>query len=109
MTDETDERITVPRHIAADHPAFAGHFPGRPLLPGALLLADVLEALHGVPALAACLGPTPRVNAAKFLAPVAPGSDLVIAFRCAHGGVDFDVHCGATQVAKGRFDAGAAP
>ena len=32
-------------HIPTDHPAFAGHFPGQPLLPGVSLLAEVLEAV----------------------------------------------------------------
>ena len=35
--------------IAADHPAFAGHFPGRPLLPGVALLSEVLEAVLAEP------------------------------------------------------------
>lgn len=95
--------VTVRRDIAADHPAFAGHFPGRPLLPGALLLAEVLEALLAVPALAARLGPRPTLNAAKFLAPVAPGSSLAITVTGEARGLRFEVRCGEVLAASGQW------
>ncbi len=60
--------------IEADHPSFAGHFPGNPLLPGAVLLQklqDLLEqALPGRQLV--------QFNSAKFLAPIPPGSELTI-------------------------------
>ncbi|MDA7418207.1 AMP-binding protein [Xenophilus arseniciresistens] len=62
--------------VPLDHPSFAGHFPGQPLLPGALLLAQVQEAWAGVSALRARLGDAPVLAAAKFLAPVRPGARL---------------------------------
>ncbi|MDB5873450.1 MAG: hypothetical protein JWQ07_2892 [Ramlibacter sp.] len=31
--------------VAADHPSLPGHFPGRPIVPGVLLLDNVLQAL----------------------------------------------------------------
>ena len=62
--------------IAVDHPAFDGHFPARPVLPGVALLAEVLEAALGEPALAACIGIEPRLAVVKFLAPVGPGAQL---------------------------------
>ena len=42
-----DATLAIDVDIAADHPAFAGHFPGTPVLPGVLLAALVLEAVRG--------------------------------------------------------------
>lgn len=69
----------------ADHPAFAGHFPGAPIVPGVLLLDAALHALE-----AAGLPPT-GIASAKFLQPVAPAQALSLACtpgasgRCAVG------------------------
>ena len=95
----------VPLPIAPDHPAFAGHFPGQPLLPGVSLLAAVLEAVLDVPALASQIGHTPRIGAAKFLAPVRPGAQLVITLDASPRGVRFEVREGQRIVASGQFEA----
>lgn len=55
--------------IAADHPSLPGHFPGRPLVPGVLLLDRVLQAIeleHGALGLL-------RLPQVKFLQPLLPG------------------------------------
>ena len=100
---------TVAIHIAPDHPAFAGHFPGQPLLPGVLLLAEVLEAMLADPALALLVGTAPRIGAAKFLAPVRPGAHLTLQFTQAlTGGLRFEVREGERMAASGQFEAAAA-
>ena len=99
----TMHRVEI--RIAPDHPAFAGHFPGRPLLPGVALLAEVLEALLDAPALAARAGPAPRIGAVKFLAPVRPGAKLVIALTESPRGVRFEVLEGERVAASGQFEA----
>ncbi|MFT3817426.1 MAG: AMP-binding protein [Rubrivivax sp.] len=102
--------------IDADHPAFDGHFPGQPVLPGVVLLGLVLRALRRQPALTAIVGGTPVVEAVKFLAPVGPGARLRIALREDGRGVAFEVlhdghgHGGSGShraVARGRLAAGA--
>jgi 3-hydroxymyristoyl/3-hydroxydecanoyl-(acyl carrier protein) dehydratase len=54
--------------IPADHPSAAGHFPGHPIIPGALLLDSILAAI-------APGGPV-TIRGVKFLAPVAHGTEL---------------------------------
>lgn len=56
--------------ISADHPCLPGHFPGHPLVPGVVVLEQVLLAVaagHGADI--ACL----RLPQVKFLAPLYPG------------------------------------
>ena len=95
-------------HIAADHPAFAGHFPGQPLLPGVSLLAEVLEAILDDAALAAIVGNSPRIGTAKFLAPVRPGATLTVHLDASPRGVRFEVKDAERIAASGQFEAASA-
>jgi 3-hydroxyacyl-[acyl-carrier-protein] dehydratase len=59
--------------FAVDHPTAAGHFPGNPIIPGAVLLDEVLQAV-----VSAGSGGRSVIRSAKFLQPVRPGDALVI-------------------------------
>ena len=100
-----DAQVTRALEIAVDHPAFAGHFPGQPLLPGVALLAEVLEAALAEPALAAAIGPAPRLAVVKFLAPVGPGAALEIALRLERA----DGRVSASTAAAGRSPPASSP
>ena len=55
--------------IPSDHPGLPGHFPGRPIVPGVVLLDRVLDAIeqrHGA------LGAL-RLPQVKFVEPLLPG------------------------------------
>ncbi len=102
--------LQVTRVLPADHPSFAGHFPGQPLLPGVVLLAEVLEAALADATLAQRLGPQPVLASAKFLAPVSPQGgtpiELSITFELLARGAKFEIMRGGVAVARGQFNAG---
>lgn len=89
--------------LAGDLPAFDGHFPGSPVLPGAYLLALVVHELEQQPMLRARLGAALQVQQVKFLAPVGPGQALRLRFDARPQDIAFSVHHGATLVARGQF------
>ncbi len=59
--------------FASDHPTAAGHFPGNPIIPGALLLDEVVRLVAG-PAEDGAL----VIRTAKFFHPVRPGDEIVV-------------------------------
>ena len=89
--------------VARDHPAFAGHFPGRPMLPGVALVAEAMEAAAADPALLRAIGPAPRLSVAKFLHPVGPGARLEVVLSLEARSVAFEVLVGDRVAASGRF------
>lgn len=93
--------------IAPDHPAFAGHFPGAPIVPGVVLLDAavhaVLQALRpstsGSGSRTSC-----QISAAKFLSPVGPGEPLTLCYATsASGSIRFDISSGRRKVATGTL------
>ncbi len=94
-------RLTVP----ADHPAFAGHFPGNPIVPGVVLLDEALGAITAhfrVPAAGATL------QSAKFLSVVRPGEPLELEFARGEGTrVRFTVKAAGREALSAALDLGA--
>ena len=101
--------------IAANHPAFAGHFPGQPIVPGVLLLD---AALHAAAQARLTLNDTTlpepsfycQIASTKFLSPVQPGETLIISCTTtSKGPIRFDIACSGRQVATGSFVFGTMP
>src|SRR4051794_4775780 len=61
------------REFAADDPSADGHFPGNPIIPGAVLLREVVSAIS-----ASAGADWHEIRSAKFLHPVRPGDRLSI-------------------------------
>jgi 3-hydroxyacyl-[acyl-carrier-protein] dehydratase len=82
--------------VPVDDPAFAGHFPGRPILPGVVLLDRLL----------ACVATSCDIASAKFLSPAGPGETLEFSWRAtASGAIRFDIASAGRAVASGQLSA----
>ena len=90
------ERIVT---ISADHPSLAGHFPGHPVVPGVVILGEVMNAIRetakekiefvGLPS-------------AKFMSPLNPGEPITIRLdRQGNGSTEFTCTSGSRFIASG--------
>lgn len=86
--------------VPADHPAFAGHFPGRPILPGVVLLGYACRVLGEVLGRAV---PPCDIASAKFLRPVPPGACLRVRVAETATAWRFDLFDGDEAVATGTL------
>ncbi len=78
-----DTKIRTAKDISPDDPVFEGHYPGQPIMPGALICESIFQTgavllsklmggiTEGVPVLT-------RINNARFKSIVRPGSTLDI-------------------------------
>jgi 3-hydroxymyristoyl/3-hydroxydecanoyl-(acyl carrier protein) dehydratase len=97
----------IERVFQPDHPASRGHFPGNPIIPGAVLLSETIMAIEHH--LNASLVPF-RVISAKFLHPARPGERVAIEFsRTAAGEVEFACTVEGRSVLTGRISCRALP
>jgi len=90
-------RLLIPH----EHGCFADHFPGAPLVPGALLLKWIMALLAE-----AEYGQVHYLKQIKFLAPVQPGDELRICVTPSAVAQTFAiaVYNGETLVLKGQFE-----
>ncbi len=93
--------------IPADHPSFAGHFPKFPVLPGAVLLDEVLQIIERDRRIDLAQW---QIASAKFLDAVRPGDVLNLEHVAANGGlIRFTVRTLDRTVASGSLSSVARP
>jgi len=90
--------------LAPDAPYFAGHFPGRPILPGVVELAFMAEAAARV---SGRDDPVHTIPFARLRHPAVPGDRLEIGARAANGRFRAEITCGDTVIATAAFELGA--
>jgi 3-hydroxyacyl-[acyl-carrier-protein] dehydratase len=109
---EPGQRAVALKNVTANEPQFTGHFPGRPLMPGVLIveaMAQVagiimlqIEAFRGKIALFA------GIDGVRFRRPVQPGDQLrltaeVLKIRGTIGRVSVTAHVGDELVTEGEL------
>lgn len=87
--------------IAAEHPSFSGHFPTFPVLPGAILLDEMLKAIEAARGIDLKAW---HIASAKFLDAVRPRDCLVLEHEASGPGlIHFTIRVDDRQVASGTL------
>ncbi|HKV12695.1 MAG TPA: 3-hydroxyacyl-ACP dehydratase FabZ [Thermoanaerobaculia bacterium] len=78
---EPGKRIVAIKNVTFNEPVFQGHFPGRPVMPGVLLIEGMAQAgglllLSDIPNRESKLLYFASIDEAKFRRPVVPGDQV---------------------------------
>jgi 3-hydroxyacyl-[acyl-carrier-protein] dehydratase len=95
-------RFDVLRLIHADHPSLPGHFPGAPLVPGVVILDEVVAALDEWRRDSQLSG----IRGVKFLAPLKPEQPFTISLSSTTkdaGEVSFCCRAEERVIVEGRL------
>lgn len=93
-------RHRVPIRIDGGHPALPGHFPGRPVVPGVVVLDRLVQAAETELGRMLDVVGIPQV---KFLAPLLPGEDAQGVFALDGARLRFHVECAGRVIVQGTF------
>jgi len=110
---EPRKRIVALKNVTANEPFFQGHFPGRPVMPGVLIIealaqAGALMILQAQPERDSKLVLFTGIEHARFRRPVVPGDQLrlevtVTAFRSIAGKMDGVAYVDGKLVAEAKL------
>ena len=101
MSGATVHRAAL--RIPGTHPALPGHFPGRPIVPGVVLLHCVLDEAERWLGRAVSVRTLPQ---AKFSAPLLPEQDAELELRLTGDELRFSVTRDAQVLTQGLFTLG---
>jgi 3-hydroxymyristoyl/3-hydroxydecanoyl-(acyl carrier protein) dehydratase len=92
---------TIRQRLPGHHPAAQGHFPGNPIIPGAVLLSETVRLIEAD--LGVSLAPY-RIRRAKFPHPARPGDEVLIEFGDAPGSIRFECAVNGNTVLVGEVE-----
>jgi 3-hydroxymyristoyl/3-hydroxydecanoyl-(acyl carrier protein) dehydratase len=98
--------IHLPLQIPREHPSYAGHFPGQPIVPGVVLLDEVIQAIEQqTPPIDLYSSAGMEMPVCKFLAPVLPGATLCLTLTWDGPGsvLNFKLHQATQLVVSGSI------
>jgi 3-hydroxyacyl-[acyl-carrier-protein] dehydratase len=82
---EAGKRIRALKNVSVNEPYFSGHFPGRPVMPGVLMLEALAQAAALLSFETLGIGPQDNtvyyfagIDGARFKRPVVPGDQLLL-------------------------------
>ena len=101
-TTETPDQLRYRIMVPADSPLFAGHFPGKPILPGVAQIQILTEQLSRSLDRKVCCR---RLEAVRFRKPVLPNTTVEIGVRLTDGQrrVEFEYRGPDGVITEGRL------